>query len=456
MSDEPATALTPSDPSSTEATFPLTLTILAHPEVRRLGAQAHWYRHDLSLCRTAPNFGGRPIEDTHVSRTPVTIHRVADHVILKGGSDRVNLNGVPFEPGTVLGPPELRQGVVISLGSYVHVLLREGLEARAALPGVHGPSPELERIRRVVSARRAHSLLLVGPEGSGKSHIARAVIGPGALRVVHLEDGCPSWDDISGVRGGTLVLEDVDRAPPGLQALALRVFEEWSFGGEGVGCRVILTARNEARIRSDLRHRLTCIRLEPLVRRREDAAAQLGVELLTAFQSLHGTPPPPGWLRPLDMLDLVVRAWPGNSQQLAMAARLLVDAYGRDPHADLAILGDSEPAPPDLRVVDGLLLQRLQTIIEQRLAEASFGVDQLAREMATSPRHLHRTALRLCGCSPIELIRKHRMEEANRLLCTATYSTVAEVAAAVGLSPAHFSRVYQGYFGRSPSEDLRR
>ena len=102
---------------------------------------------------------------------------------------------------------------------------------------------------------------------------------------------------------------------------------------------------------------------------------------------------------------------------------------------------------------DVQMLRRLVEVTEGRLAESQFGVKELASDLALSPRQLQRTVRRLTGVSPSDFLRRRRMDVAQDLLRAGTYSTTAEVAAQVGLTPSYFSRLYSNWFGHPPSED---
>jgi signal transduction histidine kinase/DNA-binding response OmpR family regulator/ligand-binding sensor domain-containing protein len=115
------------------------------------------------------------------------------------------------------------------------------------------------------------------------------------------------------------------------------------------------------------------------------------------------------------------------------------------------------PARPDaLGEADLRTLQRLNALIDEHLAQAEVDYDALARRMAMSRRTLQREVRRLTGSSPSEHVQARRMEAARGMLERGACVTVSEVAAAVGLSRQHFVRLYAAWFGRPPSEDLRR
>ncbi len=88
------------------------------------------------------------------------------------------------------------------------------------------------------------------------------------------------------------------------------------------------------------------------------------------------------------------------------------------------------------------LLERLAAAVDARLDDESLSVPELARAVATSERTLHRELARLAGVSPSRWIREHRLRRASEMLRRGEYRTVSEVALAVGMSRAWFTRMY--------------
>lgn len=110
---------------------------------------------------------------------------------------------------------------------------------------------------------------------------------------------------------------------------------------------------------------------------------------------------------------------------------------------------------PELRSeADRRFLARLQGAVDARLADPDLDVPALAHAVATSERTLHRELARIAGVSPARWIREHRLRRAEEMLRRGERRTVSEVAAAVGMSRAWFTRVYRGWAGRPPGEDL--
>ncbi|MCB9755149.1 MAG: response regulator [Myxococcales bacterium] len=106
--------------------------------------------------------------------------------------------------------------------------------------------------------------------------------------------------------------------------------------------------------------------------------------------------------------------------------------------------------------VDRQLLERLAAAVDERLDDESLTVPELARAVARSTRTLHRELRRVAGVTPTRWIREHRLRRAMEILRRGEVQTISEVAAAVGMSRAWFTRTYRAWSGRSPGQDLLR
>lgn len=101
---------------------------------------------------------------------------------------------------------------------------------------------------------------------------------------------------------------------------------------------------------------------------------------------------------------------------------------------------------------DVRLLERSRAVIDSRLAEPDFSVEQLASQLGMSRSWLHRKLVELGGESPGKLIRRARLLRAAALL-RATELSVSDIARAVGYcDPAHFTRAFKRDFHITPSE----
>lgn len=100
---------------------------------------------------------------------------------------------------------------------------------------------------------------------------------------------------------------------------------------------------------------------------------------------------------------------------------------------------------------DDRFLQRLTTLIEERLTDDDLSVDLLAQEMGMSRSAFYAKIRSLAGTSPGELIELTRLKRAARLLVQGRYM-VAEVATLVGYNSAsYFSTRFKAQFGTTPA-----
>lgn len=98
-------------------------------------------------------------------------------------------------------------------------------------------------------------------------------------------------------------------------------------------------------------------------------------------------------------------------------------------------------------------LERLTSIINERIADSALTVDDLSDAVAMSRVQLYRKVKALTGESPVELLRHLRLQAAEKLLkCTS--KTISEIAYATGFaSVSYFSKCYKEYYGHSPSKN---
>ncbi|GAB3957982.1 two-component regulator propeller domain-containing protein [Spirosoma harenae] len=96
-------------------------------------------------------------------------------------------------------------------------------------------------------------------------------------------------------------------------------------------------------------------------------------------------------------------------------------------------------------------MNRIYTVLEDRLDDSTFGVEQLATAINMSRMHLNRKVKVMTGLTPNELIRMVRLKRAAELLLTGI--SVSEVADRVGFdTPAYFSKVFKDQYHLTPSE----
>ena len=102
--------------------------------------------------------------------------------------------------------------------------------------------------------------------------------------------------------------------------------------------------------------------------------------------------------------------------------------------------------------LDNDFYQRLREIFTREMGNPSLNVDTLASMMGLGRSQFYRKIKALTNCSPVELLRRMRLQRARKLLTT-TDRTVGEIAYEVGFStPAYFTKCYRDEFGQTPSE----
>ena len=105
------------------------------------------------------------------------------------------------------------------------------------------------------------------------------------------------------------------------------------------------------------------------------------------------------------------------------------------------------PAP-----IEDAFISRFKKMVEGRLSDSNLSVEDLAADMGLSRVQLYRKVKALTGCTPVDLLRKARLAQAQRLLQESTLS-VSEIAYQVGFaSPSYFTKCYKDEFGIVPGE----
>lgn len=291
-----------------------------------------------------------------------------------------------------------------------------------------------------VAERSASPILLLGPTGSGKEVLARAVHEHSGRRGAFVGVNCgalPSSlvegllfghvrgafsgamrEEIGFVRAahqGTLFLDEIGDLPTGSQAALLRVLQEREVIPVGtthpvrVDFRVIAathrpidTLTESGGFRSDLLARLRGFthRLAPLAARRED----LGVVTADVLEQVAGERASMLRLSADAARALVTHAWPLNARELhqsivtavALVQNGIIDAKHlppslTEPHAHRSDVPEDRRSetprlgrpltPRDLRV---------RADLEAQLTEQRGNVAAVAREMQKAPAQIHR------------------------------------------------------------------
>lgn len=286
----------------------------------------------------------------------------------------------PFQPDEIL--------TILSHIDQFESVLRENRELKRRIRGLGeaglvGNSPVMRELKRTIRAVApgGHTVLIVGPSGTGKEVAARAVhelsrrsqmpfvaINCTAIPETLLESelfghrmGSFTGADrdhqgyFERARGGTLFIDDIDDVPLSMQVKLLRVIQEREIQPVGgrrpvpIDIRLITAAKTDLKnlvatgaFRGDLYYRLNVIPLRmPLLReRRQDIP-----ELVRHFVAKHGGDERRHHLDPRRSRILAAHDWPGNVRELEN----LVERWLALPQHDLReLLGDVPARPPDV------------------------------------------------------------------------------------------------------------
>ena len=365
------------------------LTVLWHPDPGRVGERAVLPEltsgRIVELSRLSPELiapGGstrRPLEDAHLSRTPVVLRPDGDAVVIDASSTRtqVEVEGVVETGSRRIALDELDRGVVLLLADRVALLLHRLdplSEPDLERHGLVGESPGILRLCREIRqvADLDVPVLVRGETGTGKELVAGAIhrAGPrrdGPYLAVNLA-GVPqsvAASELFGAAkgaftgadrarrgyferaaGGSLFLDEIADVPPDVQVLLLRALESGEIQPVGAGetrrtdARLIAatdgnleSAVSDGSFREPLLHRLAGFVLEipPLRDRRDDLGRLmlhfLRLELEQVGEAHRLDAPRPGahpWLPAPLVARLALYPWPGNVRQLRNVVRELV------------------------------------------------------------------------------------------------------------------------------------
>lgn len=111
-----------------------------------------------------------------------------------------------------------------------------------------------------------------------------------------------------------------------------------------------------------------------------------------------------------------------------------------------------EPVASPNGSLDSEFYSKFLSIFEKEMGNADLSVEQLASQMNLGHSQFYRKIKALTNYTPVELIRRLRLEKARSLLTT-TEKAISEIAYEVGFStPAYFTKCYRTAYGETPTE----
>lgn len=145
---------------------------------------------------------------------------------------------------------------------------------------------------------------------------------------------------------------------------------------------------------------------------------------------------------------------PFEEEELLVRIENLLTNYRNRQSAEEAA-AEAQMAAPSLSQADVDWLAKLETHARDGLGRQLLSVNWLANQVHLSKSQLLRRLRKVTGLTAQQYLIELRLQESRELLRAGKYSTIAEVAYAVGYKDAAaFSRSFRNYFGKSPSEFL--
>ena len=273
-------------------------------------------------------------------------------------------------------------------------------------------------VRQVeIAAARKMPVLIRGETGTGKEQLARHAHDVSGRTGAFVPVNCAALPEslieaelfgyaegaFTGARrggatglvkeadGGTLFLDEIGDMPVALQAVLLRLLDDWTVrpvGGVRSKVDVFLISATNAsldnaiaagRFRSDLLYRLNTLEVTlPKLRDRNDFDA--------IVHHLLGAIDPHCDITPATIADLAARAWPGNIRELRnMLARFTLTADGFID--DAGVRAAIQQAPP---ATSGSLQETQRCHILSVHAETAGNVSETARRLGVSRNTIYR------------------------------------------------------------------
>ncbi|HID78239.1 MAG TPA: sigma-54-dependent Fis family transcriptional regulator [Planctomycetaceae bacterium] len=313
-------------------------------------------------------------------------------------------------------------------------VLKAQLDMRYGMENVVGRDHRMLKVYDIIQsvADTKATVLITGESGTGKSLVARAIhrlssrrdkpfveVACGALPETLLESElfghvAGAFTGATGDRigkfeqaeGGTIFLDEIATASPGLQVKLLRVLQDFEFepvGGSqtrAVDVRVILATNEdlgravaEGRFRQDLFYRVNVINIElPPLRERISDIPLLARHFLQRVCEETGKPP--RWFTDDAMATLQAYRWPGNVRELQNVIERAV-LLGKSDRIDLEDLPHelASSGRGSVQPVEGRTLKQALEGPERQIILESLEAHQWNRHATARALGINRTTL---------------------------------------------------------------
>ncbi|MBR8534072.1 response regulator [Carboxylicivirga sediminis] len=114
-----------------------------------------------------------------------------------------------------------------------------------------------------------------------------------------------------------------------------------------------------------------------------------------------------------------------------------------------------QPSEVQITSMDEKLISKAVAVVETNIAESSFSVEDLSKELGMSRVYLYKKLVSITGKSPIEFIRIIRLKRGAQLL-QKSQMNISEIAYEVGFnSPRYFSKYFKEEYGMLPTAYMK-
>lgn len=142
----------------------------------------------------------------------------------------------------------------------------------------------------------------------------------------------------------------------------------------------------------------------------------------------------------------------GELNSLELRTESVESATALQTSVDSRAVANSEPSTLNSQLKEDSFLLKFRDFIQANMADSDLSVETIGAELGLSRVQLYRKVKALTGQSPVELLRKARLQKGRQLLETSE-KNISEVAYEVGFSaPSYFTKCFKDEFGISPSD----